>query len=156
MPQRSPLIFWLLLAATISVDAVAFTWAEAGHVHADHAFIAFEALMLSQIGVVCIWSSLNSEKFRNSSARAHNVACLGPTPPASLPGNQFVARIRNYWGSGAASKQDASFICHTMAIKHTRIVERPPLSLVPTPCPPVPPWLNTLSGQELMADRQID
>jgi hypothetical protein len=62
MSQRSPLIFWLLLAATISVDAVAFTWAEAAHVHADHGFIAFEALLLSQISVVCIWSSLNSEK----------------------------------------------------------------------------------------------
>jgi hypothetical protein len=61
MPQRSPLIFWLLLAATISVDAVAFSWAEAGP-RDNYGFIAFEALVLSQISIVCIWSGLNSEK----------------------------------------------------------------------------------------------
>jgi hypothetical protein len=45
MPQHSPLIFWILLAATISVDAVAFAWAEAAH--GEYGFIAFEALVIS-------------------------------------------------------------------------------------------------------------
>src|SRR3990172_10768238 len=26
MPQRSPVIFWLLLAATVAIDAVVFAW----------------------------------------------------------------------------------------------------------------------------------
>jgi hypothetical protein len=61
MPQRSPLTFWLLLAATISVDAVAFAWAEAGPPD-NYGFIAFDALVLSQISVVCTWAGLRSEK----------------------------------------------------------------------------------------------
>src|SRR3954468_9417031 len=61
MLQRSPLIFWLLLAATICVDAVAFSWAEAASGD-SFGSVAFEALMLSQISVVCIWSGLRSEK----------------------------------------------------------------------------------------------
>ncbi len=61
MPQRLPLIFWLLVAATISVDAVAFVWAEAVPDYA-FGFIAFDVLVLSQISVVCIWSGLRLEK----------------------------------------------------------------------------------------------
>lgn len=59
LPDRSPLIFWLLLVATICVDAVAFAWAEAA---GESGLLAFEPLMLSQISVVCIWSGLRSEK----------------------------------------------------------------------------------------------
>src|SRR3954447_22912186 len=61
MLQRSPIIFWLILAATISVDAAAFSWAELGP-RDSYGFIAFDALMLSQISVVCIWTGLRSEK----------------------------------------------------------------------------------------------
>jgi hypothetical protein len=60
VPHRTPLIFWLLLAATICVDAVAFSWAEAEP--DPYGFAAFDALMLSQISIVCIWSGLTSEK----------------------------------------------------------------------------------------------
>jgi hypothetical protein len=60
MPPRTLLIFWLLLAATICVDVVAFSWAEAGRGY-SYGFIPFVALMLSQISIVCIWASLNSE-----------------------------------------------------------------------------------------------
>jgi hypothetical protein len=55
-----PAIFWLLLAATICVDAVASSWVEAGYSF-DFGFVAFDALVLSQVSVVSIWSSLNSE-----------------------------------------------------------------------------------------------
>jgi hypothetical protein len=60
MPQRSPLIFWLLLAATLCVDAVAYSFAEAEP--DPYGFVVFEALMLSQISVVCIWAGLRAEK----------------------------------------------------------------------------------------------
>jgi hypothetical protein len=60
MPQRSSVIFWLLVAATISVDAVAFFWAEAEP--DPYGFVVFDALMLSQISAICIWSGLRSEK----------------------------------------------------------------------------------------------
>jgi hypothetical protein len=60
MPHRSPPIFWLLLAATICVDAVAFSWADAEP--DPYGFLVFDALVLSQISVVCIWSGLRSEK----------------------------------------------------------------------------------------------
>jgi hypothetical protein len=61
MRERSPVNFWILLAATVCVDAVAFSWAEAAP-GGSYGFVAFEALVLSQISVVCIWSGLKSEK----------------------------------------------------------------------------------------------
>ncbi|HEY2894348.1 MAG TPA: hypothetical protein VGJ16_09050, partial [Pirellulales bacterium] len=61
MSQSSRVIFWLLLAATICVDAVAFAWAEA-EVGVYFGSLAFEALMLCQISVVCIWTGLTSER----------------------------------------------------------------------------------------------
>jgi hypothetical protein len=59
MPQRSPVIFWLLLTATLSVDAIAFSWAA---IEPDYSYgsVAFHALMLGQISVVCIGSGLSS------------------------------------------------------------------------------------------------
>jgi hypothetical protein len=63
MPQRSPVIFWLLLAATVSIDVVVFSWAarELGYFY--HA-VTYDGLMLSQLSVVCIWSVLSaSTKF---------------------------------------------------------------------------------------------
>lgn len=61
MPHPSPIIFWLLLAATISIDAVAFSWA-ASEPDYSYGFVTFDALMLSQISVVCIWSGLSVAK----------------------------------------------------------------------------------------------
>jgi hypothetical protein len=61
MPQRSPLMFWLLLAATISVDAVALSWFEADPSY-DFDFVVFDALVMSQISVVCIWVGLRAEQ----------------------------------------------------------------------------------------------
>jgi hypothetical protein len=57
MTQRSPLIFWLLLAATLAVDAVAAFW-----LSQDSNLLApatlYGALVLSQLSVVVIWWSL--------------------------------------------------------------------------------------------------
>jgi hypothetical protein len=60
MPHRSPITFWLLLAATISVDAVVFSLA-AGEQYATLGYlgVALHALILGQLGIVCIWSALN-------------------------------------------------------------------------------------------------
>ena len=57
MQQKSPAIFWLLLAATLAVDAVAVSWIcmttleEAGNV--------YFALVCSQVSVVCVSSSFS-------------------------------------------------------------------------------------------------
>jgi hypothetical protein len=61
MPQRSPIIFWLLFAATLSVDAITFSWA-ATEPDYSYGSVAFYALTLGQISVVCIWSGLSSAK----------------------------------------------------------------------------------------------
>jgi hypothetical protein len=59
MADRSPFIFWLLMAATLSVDALAFY---ASIAKADYwfPFIIFNALVLSQVSVVCIWAAFHT------------------------------------------------------------------------------------------------
>ena len=53
--NQSPVIFWLLLSATLSVDAVAIYW-----VHLDgtapNVGVLFESLCFSQLSVVAIWT----------------------------------------------------------------------------------------------------
>jgi hypothetical protein len=59
MPQRSPIIFWLLLAATIALDAVVFYWvAEQPYPGPVHLLVTFHALILGQISVICIGSAV--------------------------------------------------------------------------------------------------
>jgi hypothetical protein len=61
MQHRSPLIFWLLLAATLSVDAVVLNWASyERYTTPGYSAMAVQALILSQLSVVCIWSALYS------------------------------------------------------------------------------------------------
>ena len=48
MPQRSPVIFWRLVIATISVDVVAVSWCETEPSY-DFNFVGFDALMLTQV-----------------------------------------------------------------------------------------------------------
>jgi hypothetical protein len=63
MPQRSPLIFWLLLAATLSVDVVVFSqMASKTFPGRTHLVVVLSALILSQLSVVCIWSAFRSTK----------------------------------------------------------------------------------------------
>lgn len=61
MQHRSPIIFWLILAATLSVDAVVLSWAS-GERYTTPAYlaVAVHALILGQLSVVCIWSALYS------------------------------------------------------------------------------------------------
>jgi hypothetical protein len=63
MPQRSPQIFWLLLAATISVDAVAFSLRTSETFPTSiYINLTFYALIDSQLSVVCIWSAMSSRR----------------------------------------------------------------------------------------------
>jgi hypothetical protein len=54
MKQRSPVIFWLLLAATLAVDAVAVVWLFTAERHTA-AETLVDALSFSQISVACVW-----------------------------------------------------------------------------------------------------
>jgi len=60
MPHRSPITFWLLLTATLCVDAVVLKLA-AGESYPSPSYssVAIHALILGELSVVCIWSSLN-------------------------------------------------------------------------------------------------
>jgi hypothetical protein len=57
MQQKSPAIFWLLLAATLAVDSVAASWAYMATL--DQAGNIYFGLVCSQISVVCIASSFS-------------------------------------------------------------------------------------------------
>jgi hypothetical protein len=61
MPPRSPVIFWLLIAATISVDLVTFSWM-VSEPHPSFAAVAYDALIAGQLSLVCIWSALSPAK----------------------------------------------------------------------------------------------
>jgi hypothetical protein len=61
MPLRSPVIFWLLLIATIAVDAVALSWAYGYRPLESFASVSLFAALSGQLSVVCIWSSLRSK-----------------------------------------------------------------------------------------------
>ena len=59
MKQQSQILFWLLLAATIAVDSVAIAWIrEAGPL--SLAAYLFEALVIGQLAVVCVWAVFRS------------------------------------------------------------------------------------------------
>lgn len=58
MPHRSPTIFWLLLAATIGVDAVAIAWLFASNYSEwwpTYRVNVVSALTLGQLSVISIW-----------------------------------------------------------------------------------------------------
>ncbi len=61
MKQHSPLLFWLLLAATISVDAVVISWMlEAGPT--SRASFLYDALVTGQLAVVCLWGAFAARR----------------------------------------------------------------------------------------------
>jgi hypothetical protein len=59
MPNRSSIVVWLLLAATISVNLVVYSWMRAAS-FSSLIFIVYFALLVSQLSVVCIWSAMRS------------------------------------------------------------------------------------------------
>lgn len=61
MPPRSPAIFWLLLAATLAVDAVAIYWIFNEKNSAASA-IFWIALSFAQISVITVWAILLAPK----------------------------------------------------------------------------------------------
>jgi len=58
--QRSPVIFWLLLAATLAVDLVAVFWAYAATL--DRTEALYFGLACSQLSLICIWTSFSSAR----------------------------------------------------------------------------------------------
>lgn len=67
MPERSSITFWLVLAATILVDAVVLPLAAARVpgpliVYSLYAKLAVDALIVSQLCAICIWATLSSSK----------------------------------------------------------------------------------------------
>jgi hypothetical protein len=61
MPQRSPIIFWLLLSATLAVDvAILVLVAEEQNPTAAYLMVIFHALILSQLSIICIWSAFST------------------------------------------------------------------------------------------------
>jgi hypothetical protein len=62
MPQRSPLIFWLLLAATICIDAVSMLRPAVDPPGSMYGDVAFHALLFGQLSLVCIWSTLSDSR----------------------------------------------------------------------------------------------
>jgi hypothetical protein len=65
--HRSPLIFWLLVAATLCVDAVVFSLIGPDPSRTSvYASVAFHALLLSQLAIVCIWSAVRARMWITS------------------------------------------------------------------------------------------
>jgi hypothetical protein len=61
MRFHSPVIFWLLLTATICVDAVLVTSLAAdGYPAPVRLIVAFHALVIAQLSIVCIWSVMSA------------------------------------------------------------------------------------------------
>jgi hypothetical protein len=54
--QHSPTLFWLLVAATIAVDAVVVRWMVQAGPMSKTAFL-YDALVTGQLGVVCLWGA---------------------------------------------------------------------------------------------------
>ena len=65
MPRRSPLIFWLLLATTLVVDIAVISRVASETFPAPfYLQMADDALIASQLSVICIWAVLSSNKIR--------------------------------------------------------------------------------------------
>jgi hypothetical protein len=61
MPRRSPIIFGLLFAATLAVDAVAICW-WASDIASTTSTTLFLALWMSQINLACVWAVLSKRQ----------------------------------------------------------------------------------------------
>jgi hypothetical protein len=59
-PRRGSM-FWLLLAATLSLDATAMIWVAVDNDRATAATL-YEALCVSQISLLCVWSMLGADR----------------------------------------------------------------------------------------------
>jgi len=57
MSRRGPVNFWLLLAATICVDAVVLSWVIRDGVESYYVGVLYDALLFSQLSVACVWAT---------------------------------------------------------------------------------------------------
>jgi hypothetical protein len=64
MPQRSSINFWLLLAATICVDAVSMSLIYGGARHSAEAL--YVALVCGQLSALCAWASFSRQPLAQS------------------------------------------------------------------------------------------
>lgn len=101
MSQRSPVIFWLLLAATLSVNAVVASWfAWDRRVSELYSIVAFHSLILAQLSLVCIWSTISDSRshlIRFAPVFAAAVAAL-VTAMSYHPEAQFGQEFVNSFG----------------------------------------------------------
>lgn len=59
MPRRSPIIFWLLLAATLCVDVLTVAWVYAATLNRTE--VLYYGLSCGQLSVLCIWVALRAQ-----------------------------------------------------------------------------------------------
>ncbi|HEY3393422.1 MAG TPA: hypothetical protein VGK58_11995 [Lacipirellulaceae bacterium] len=125
MPQRSPINFWLLLAATICVDAVlmASKYAEA-HRHIGSFFVA---LVFGQLSALCVWASFASRQqfVRAMVPFAFSIAAalwMGLARPRSVPQISFEQLVLAY--SGLWLTHAAGLMSLLWALKRTKYGRR--------------------------------
>src|SRR3972149_3188012 len=91
MPQRSPIICWLLLSATLAVDAVAIMWLSIAEEWSFAAYLS-AALVSSQLALVSLWGVF--------AARRALWGWIGAIA-AVLAVTQPMVRLAGLWFAGA-------------------------------------------------------
>ncbi len=109
MPRPSPINFWLLLAATICVDAIAMVWkyAEGRGERAESFFIA---LVFGQLSALCVWALFSSRQQLTrffvpvgfAVAAALWTALTFPPAMPHVPGEQIALAYSGLWLTHAA------------------------------------------------------
>jgi hypothetical protein len=99
MRDRSPIIVWLLAAATLCVDIVALRWSYVPS-YINYAEIAYIALLSGQLSVVCIWATLR--RYSNLRTHAAPVIAVIAASVAAKP-NDEILDFAAYFGAQAAA-----------------------------------------------------
>ncbi len=109
MPQRSPINFWLLLAATICVDAIAMVWKYADG-RGDRSESIFIALVFGQLSALCVWALFSSRQQLTrlfmpvvfTVAAALWTALTFPVSAPNIPWEQIALAYSSLWLTHAA------------------------------------------------------
>jgi hypothetical protein len=108
MQYRSPILFWLLLAATISLDLVVSSWIRLFG-RTDHLELLILALVFGQLSAVSIWIVFSSRRAIHrwlaavvaiplaALAILHAEPPLGYTEAAALVATHFMASLLVLW-----------------------------------------------------------
>jgi hypothetical protein len=105
MKGHSPIIVWLLAAATLCVDMIALRWSHATS-YIDYADVAFFALLAGQLSVVCIWAALR----RDSSLWTHAAPVLAAVAAAVAFKHTRFLDFAAYFGMQSATVVIAMWI----------------------------------------------